>query len=472
MGLNIGLSDAELATDIAPAMEFVADILRTVTDYIAQGEYVKAAQYLEETCGDFSPDLAFSETMRGHVCAPHHEHAQALSNRYEVAAKYGEARDQTLVDEPLEIEKGGKFNLLIADKGDVETWKMIYGCRATSGGKDYYFHGVKTLARRPGSNWWSDLTTLSVDIYEGPDPTSTPIAIGIITLGVQDLLKQLSTVTSDFEDQENNNILMTLATDAIFWGDLKNDLNDPKKRQELLRKLIGILAVAKQGGLTFQISAYFLIKFAGFFGMLVFRAYGEMLAYLYNFPGVAQLEGKVKQLPKLHQAKLRELDVYSSSHWLPDARERTLHLTRYDGRENKFAMNKTLILAPDVAKTDWPMAVEYIRKTAEVHDMQAVVHCMGSMTHLMALLNGMEGIRSVVSSQLTLHPVTNWFNKFKADTYLARLTRKRIMRSKRCLVRCPRVPSSISPRLSVRALRSMRMARIPIWRIMKTSACQ
>ncbi len=507
MGLNIGLTDAELATDIAPAMEFVADILRNVTNYIAKGEYVKAAEYLEETCGDFSPDLAFSETMRGYVCAPHHEHAQALSNRYEVAAKYGEAKGQTLVadfhivahslkqltesaeheanltgqitcpfisDAPLIIEKGGKFNLLIADTGAVETWKMIYSCKATSKGKDYYFKGVKTLARRPGSNWWSDLTTLSVDVFDGPDPDSPLLAIGVITLGVQDLLKQLSTVTSDFEDQEDNNILMTLATDAILWGDLKHDLNDPKKRQELLRKLIGILAVAKHGGLTFQISAYFLMKFAGFFGMLVFRAYGEMLAYLYNFPGVAQHDGKVKQLPELQGAKLRDLDIYSSSHWLPNARERRLHLTRYDGRKSKFAKDKTVILAPgfatraasfametvdknlvdclcragydvwlfdyrsspmldsslkpftldDVAKTDWPMAVDFILKEAEVPNMQAVVHCMGSMTHLMALLNGMEGIRSVVSSQLTLHPVTNWFNKFKADTYLARLLRE------------------------------------------------
>jgi len=400
MGLNIGLSDAELATDIAPAMEFVADILRTVTDYIAQGEYVKAAQYLEETCGDFSPDADF------HIVA--HSLKKLTESEQHEANLTGQITCPYIADEPLEIEKGGKFNLLIADKGDVETWKMIYGCRATSGGKDYYFHGVKTLARRPGSNWWSDLTTLSVDIYEGPDPTSTPIAIGIITLGVQDLLKQLSTVTSDFEDQENNNILMTLATDAIFWGDLKNDLNDPKKRQELLRKLIGILAVAKQGGLTFQISAYFLIKFAGFFGMLVFRAYGEMLAYLYNFPGVAQLEGKVKQLPKLHQAKLRELASFAMETvdenlvdslcmagydvWLFDYRSSPM----LDSSLKPFTLD-------DVAKTDWPMAVEYIRKTAEVHDMQAVVHCMGSMTHLMALLNGMEGIRSVVSSQLTLH---------------------------------------------------------------------
>jgi len=46
------------------------------------------------------------------------------------------------------IDKGGKFNLLIADKGEVETWKMIYACGVTAGDKQYYFHGVKTRSRR------------------------------------------------------------------------------------------------------------------------------------------------------------------------------------------------------------------------------------------------------------------------------------------------------------------------------------
>ena len=506
LGLNLGLSDAELAGDIKPALKYVSGVIKTVADFVSKGEHVQAAKYLEDECHDFSPDLAFSETMHGFVCEPHDDHVPALSNPYDVAAKYGEFRDQPLVadfhivahslkkltesdeheanltgqihcphlsDEPLVIGKGGKFNLLIANRGKVETWNMIYACRCTAGGKDYFFKGIKTLQRRPGSNWWTDLTTLSVDLYEGDDETGKRVAMGVITLGVQDFLKQLSTVTSDYEDPKDNNILMTLATDAIFWGDLRHDLNDIEKRQMLLRKLIGLLAAASHSSLVFQISAYFMVKFAGFFGLLVFRAYGEMLSYLYNFPGRLQGEGKVKQLPALEGAKLRGLDVYSSSYWLPNDRDRQIHLTRYDGRENKFSMNRTVVLAPgfatraasyametvdenlteslakagydvwlldyrsspmlesslrpftldDVAKNDWPMAVEFIRETAGVHDMQAVVHCMGSMTHLMALLNGMEGIRSVVSSQLTLHPVTNWFNKFKADTYVARMLR-------------------------------------------------
>lgn len=506
LGLNLGLSDAELSADIKPALTYVGGVLSTVTGFVEKGEYAQAAEYLEKECGDFSPDLAFSETMHGFVCAPHHEHAQALSDPYQVAAKYGEARNQPLVadfhivapslkkltesdaheanltgqitcaylsDTPLVIQKGGTFNLLIENKGEVETWNMIYTCRVASAEKEFFFKGVKTLARKPGSNWWTDLTTLYVDVHEGPDDSGRRAAMGVITLGVQDLLKQLSTVTSNYPNEDNNSILTTLATDAIFWGDLRQDLNDKEKRTKLLRKLIALLAAGRDSELMFQVSAYFLMKFAGFFGLLVFRAYGEMLAYLYNFPGRANLDGQVIPLPQLDGAKLRGQEVYSSSHWLPNSRERTLHLTRYDGRRDKFATNKTVVLAPgfatrgasfametvdenlvdamcregydvwlfdyrsspllqsslkpftldDVAREDWPMAVEYIRKTAGVPDMQAVVHCMGSMTHLMALLNGLEGIRSVVSSQLTLHPVTNWFNKFKADTYLARMLR-------------------------------------------------
>jgi cholesterol oxidase len=36
----------------------------------------------------------------------------------------------------------------------------------------------------------------------------------------------------------------------------------------------------------------------------------------------------------------------------------------------------------------------------------------------MALLKGLEGVRSAICSQLTLHPVTDWVNYLKADTEL------------------------------------------------------
>jgi cholesterol oxidase len=43
------------------------------------------------------------------------------------------------------------------------------------------------------------------------------------------------------------------------------------------------------------------------------------------------------------------------------------------------------------------------------------------MSLLMALLKGLDGVRSVVSSQLTLHPVTDWLSDMKADVDMVRL---------------------------------------------------
>jgi cholesterol oxidase len=81
----------------------------------------------------------------------------------------------------------------------------------------------------------------------------------------------------------------------------------------------------------------------------------------------------------------------------------------------------------DIAKVDWPTAVAFIKKTTG-KNMQVVAHCVGSMSCLMALLaaeNGeMDAVTSVISSQLTLHPVCNWLNNFKSDLNVVPLLEK------------------------------------------------
>jgi pimeloyl-ACP methyl ester carboxylesterase len=75
----------------------------------------------------------------------------------------------------------------------------------------------------------------------------------------------------------------------------------------------------------------------------------------------------------------------------------------------------------DIAAIDWPAAVEFVKQTARVRDVQVLAHCVGSMSLLMALLQGMTGVRSVISSALTLHPVTNWLSYLKADLDVSRI---------------------------------------------------
>src|SRR3954470_18993516 len=48
-----------------------------------------------------------------------------------------------------------------------------------------------------------------------------------------------------------------------------------------------------------------------------------------------------------------------------------------------------------------------------------MAHCVGSMTFLMAMLSGLQGVRSAVCSQLGLFPVTSTFNEVKAGMHAA-----------------------------------------------------
>src|SRR5439155_212764 len=75
----------------------------------------------------------------------------------------------------------------------------------------------------------------------------------------------------------------------------------------------------------------------------------------------------------------------------------------------------------DIATIDWPTATAFVLKETGARDLQVLGHCVGSMSLLMALLKGMKGVRSVISSALTLHPVTNWLTYLKVDLDVVRL---------------------------------------------------
>jgi cholesterol oxidase len=75
----------------------------------------------------------------------------------------------------------------------------------------------------------------------------------------------------------------------------------------------------------------------------------------------------------------------------------------------------------DVVKYDWPAAVAEVKRLTGAPDVQVVAHCMGSMTLLLALMTGMQGVRSAVCSQVTTYFKTELKNRIKAGLALADL---------------------------------------------------
>jgi pimeloyl-ACP methyl ester carboxylesterase len=75
----------------------------------------------------------------------------------------------------------------------------------------------------------------------------------------------------------------------------------------------------------------------------------------------------------------------------------------------------------DIARYDYPAAVAKMREVSGAESVQIVAHCVGSLTMLMGLGLGLDGVRSAVASQVTLHPRGGTLNELRAGIYAGNL---------------------------------------------------
>ena len=178
-----------------------------------------------------SPGFAFTETMSGHVSLYDVTHpgpkAQRVSDDYSVATAWGRAKGTSmrfrltistdsinhmttdaqhpgtitgtvtcdaLGAEPMPV-RNGTFSLLAVDETTAERWIMRYDMVLDRPAGPCRFRGYKILKERPGSDVWTDVTTLFVTVHDGDDGTGPLLAQGILTLGLDDLMWQGSSVT-------------------------------------------------------------------------------------------------------------------------------------------------------------------------------------------------------------------------------------------------------------------------------------
>ena len=74
----------------------------------------------------------------------------------------------------------------------------------------------------------------------------------------------------------------------------------------------------------------------------------------------------------------------------------------------------TQYTADMIAKFDHPRAVEEVCRLTGAASIQVVAHCYGALTFTMALLLGLQGVRSVVLSQISAHMITPPLMGFKS----------------------------------------------------------
>jgi cholesterol oxidase len=70
---------------------------------------------------------------------------------------------------------------------------------------------------------------------------------------------------------------------------------------------------------------------------------------------------------------------------------------------------RELFTGDDVATKDYPAAVAKVRAVTGAPTVQMLAHCFGATTFTMAMLAGLEGVRSAVISQISTDYVVPWF---------------------------------------------------------------
>ena len=412
----------------------------------------------------FSPGIQFTESMHGYItdklAADRRSRRDRISNDFAIAFARGMVEDtrmtfdltvysdsvehlatapahnayikgsvmaRLLSEEPMQVING-EFRLFTPNPGRVETWDMCYDLLlARKGRSNVKFTGRKYLHQKPGSHYWADVTTLYTTVHDAE--SGELLVQGILELDISDVVEMSR----------------------------KFELAPPSGR--LISWLIGKFPVIED-----KLNMVYMMKFAAFFGMKVFQAYGNLLSDLENFPARENAQRNQRPLrapdPSVHPIRLRDGGRIKLTRYEGGERGPVVLVPGYSATSSSFAIDtvdenlverlvregydvwlfayrgspdagntKLDFTIDDIALTDWPAAVDYIHRVTG-RRMQVIAHCVGSMSLLMAILGAkhgeMDAIASVISSQLTLHPVSNWLNNLKSDLNVVPLLEKKV----------------------------------------------
>lgn len=358
------------------------------------------------------PGLEFTETMRGTLASQPCEFTVTivsddldllLTKEQHAARIIGTVTASALSPQPLNAR--GTFNLLVHDPDLVNTRLMRYRMTlAAEEGTEFFFDGTKVIHDGPGFDLWKDTTTLFVTVYEGSDERGIVIGTGVLHIYPVDFAKQLSTIrvlnAATAEQRLNGKAQFT----RFFAGSLAevyagvfapmnvfNPKAAPRKRRTLRLGAPEVHFFKTTDGVELRLT-----RFAGGRKGPVILAPGfgtSSLAFL-----IDTIDTNLTEFLYAHGYDVWLLD-YRASPALPSAR-------------TQFSLD-------EIATLDYPAAVAKVKAVTGVESVQIMGHCVASVTLLMALLAGLQGVRTALCSQFVVHVEQPLTQQIKAWTHTA-----------------------------------------------------
>lgn len=314
----------------------------------------------------------------------------------------GTASANALSSRPLRAVNG-IFQLLVRDPQNVDARRTIYQMKLVSTeGRVLFFDGFKSLHEGLPGKLWPEITTLYFTIYDGEDSSAPILGKGILRALPEDVVRQLATLRVSGVNAAER-LKASARFGRLFAGVLWDiyggafapprylDAGGPPRKKRPLR--------APQPELHFFNTADGVqLRFLRYQG----GSKGPVI--LTHGIGVSSLIFRIDTIKTnlVEFLTARGFDV-----WALDYRGSI-----------ELAAHNLEFTADDVAAYDYPAAVETVRALTGAASVQMVVHCFGSVSFFMAMLKGLQGVRSAVSSQVAMHMATAPITELKCGLYI------------------------------------------------------
>lgn len=363
-----------------------------------KNDYQRAAQLGREEGSTLEFVLTISvEDLEKAMSNPEHEYHMAGSVIAPVLSKNALTVTQ------------GTFNLFTVDPDHVGTTNMRYRMRLTGeSGKVYYFEGFKVVHDDPGADLWADTTTLYTTVYEGENASGPVAGKGILRISPDDFARQLTTM----KVTNASNLQQRLEATAKFGRHFAKALFDtyggvfakpnvfspdapPRKKRQLRVSVPEVHFFNTSDGVALRLTRY--------------QGGNKGPVILSHGLGVSSL---IFSIDTIDTNLLEYLFAHGFDIWLLDFRA-SIDLPASSGQFS----------GDDIATQDYPAAVSKVREVTGADSVQMVAHCFGSTTFFMAMLAGLQGVRSAVCSQIATNIIAPPTTRIKCGLHMPSVLR-------------------------------------------------
>lgn len=302
----------------------------------------------------------------------------------------------------------GLFSLFIEDQDRVETREMRYrGKMIAPDGIQYYFHGFKVIQNDPGLDLWADTTKLYVTIHQGGGSGAPVLARGIVRVSPADFLRQLLAFRPTNVHRVPERIDVVGRFLVFFANALRNTYGRVLARSCYFDPYA---APRPQRPIAPTTSVLYRFETGDNVRLQLTRYQGGVNGPVILASGFG-VSGLSFSIDTVEENLVEFLARHGYDVWVLDYRASPV-----------LAAHRTQFTIDDIAAHDWPTAINFVYERTGKR-VQVVAHCVGSLSFLMAMLDGRldAKVRFAVCSQLGVHPIGNLLNAAKAGFHLGTL---------------------------------------------------